>query len=73
MEISAARAQSPGDRAIFVPEPAENHGLQRSPTGTASGLRRGHAQVGPLRETTCDENVVPFTKRRPGPRTSEQS
>jgi len=52
MEISAARAQSPGDRAIFAPEPAENHGRQRSPTDTANGLRPGHAQVDPLRETT---------------------
>ena len=51
MEISAARAQSPGDRAISVPEPAENHGRQRSPTDTMNGLGPGNAQVAPLHET----------------------
>jgi hypothetical protein len=39
-------------RAMSVPERAENCGQQRSLTGTANGLRSGHVQVDPLRETT---------------------
>jgi hypothetical protein len=38
-----------------VPDRAETCCRQRSPTGTGNGLRRGHAQVDPLPETTCDE------------------
>jgi len=39
-------------RAKSVPERAENCGYQRSLTDTANGLRSGHGQVGPRRETT---------------------
>jgi len=37
--------------ATSVPEQAENYGQQRSPMGNPNGLRPGHAQVDPLRET----------------------
>jgi hypothetical protein len=52
MEMSAGTAPVTWGRAISVPEPAENHGRQRSSTDTANGLGAGHAQVDPLRETT---------------------
>jgi hypothetical protein len=38
-------------RAMSVPERAENCGCQRSLTDIANGLRSGHIQVDPLRET----------------------
>ena len=38
-------------RATHVPERTGNCGHQRSPTGIGNGLRSGHVQVDPLRET----------------------
>jgi hypothetical protein len=38
-------------RAMSGPERAENCGCQRSLTDIANGLRSGHIQVDPLRET----------------------
>src|SRR5215469_12328365 len=39
-------------RATFVPERAENCGLQRSPTGNTNSLLHGRVHVDPLPETT---------------------
>jgi hypothetical protein len=43
--------QASNIRATFVPEQAGNCGRQGSLTDIANGLRSGHIQVDPLRET----------------------
>ena len=48
----AALGRCPRWRATFVPERGANYGHQRSPTGTANGLRSRHRQVDPLPEMT---------------------